>query len=104
MTIVDGSSWVINLVAAMPFMLNAPERWAAGPVTTDAQGRAQVAFRSTLPWKVSSSAASVSANWSMPLTMNMPRTATVTAITPAVVASCDRATFDEILRPLFADD
>jgi ATP-binding cassette, subfamily B, bacterial len=38
------------------------------------------------------------------LTMNMPRTATVTAITPAVVASCDRATFDEILRPLFADD
>ncbi|MDX6465065.1 MAG: cAMP-dependent protein kinase regulator [Gaiellaceae bacterium] len=38
------------------------------------------------------------------LTMNMPRTATVTAITPAVVASCDRATFDEYLRPLFADD
>jgi CRP-like cAMP-binding protein len=28
----------------------------------------------------------------------------VTAITPAVVASCDRETFDEILRPLFADD
>jgi hypothetical protein len=28
----------------------------------------------------------------------------VTAITPAVVASCDRATFDEFLRPLFADD
>jgi CRP-like cAMP-binding protein len=38
------------------------------------------------------------------LAMDMPRTATVTAITPAVVASCDRATFDEILRPLFADD
>ena len=38
------------------------------------------------------------------LAMNMPRTATVTAITPAVVASCDRATFDEFLRPLFADD
>jgi CRP-like cAMP-binding protein len=38
------------------------------------------------------------------LTMSMPRTATVTAITPAVVASCDRATFDEYLRPLFADD
>jgi len=38
------------------------------------------------------------------LTMDMPRTATVTAITPAVVASCDRPTFDEILRPLFADD
>jgi ATP-binding cassette, subfamily B, bacterial len=38
------------------------------------------------------------------LAMNMPRTATVTAVTPAVVASCDRATFDEFLRPLFADD
>ncbi|HXY80844.1 MAG TPA: cyclic nucleotide-binding domain-containing protein [Gaiellaceae bacterium] len=38
------------------------------------------------------------------LTMGMPRTATVSAITPAVVASCDRETFDEILRPLFADD
>jgi CRP-like cAMP-binding protein len=32
------------------------------------------------------------------------RTATVTAITACVVASCDRATFDELLRPLFADD
>ena len=38
------------------------------------------------------------------VTMDMPRTATVTAISPAVVASCDRATFDEFLRPLFADD
>jgi ATP-binding cassette, subfamily B, bacterial len=38
------------------------------------------------------------------LAMDMPRTATVTAITPCVVASCDRATFDEFLRPLFADD
>jgi cAMP-dependent protein kinase regulator len=38
------------------------------------------------------------------LTMGMPRTASVTAITPAVVASCDRETFDEFLRPLFADD
>ena len=38
------------------------------------------------------------------LAMDVPRTATVTAITPAVVASCDRATFDELLRPLFADD
>ena len=38
------------------------------------------------------------------LAMNVPRTATVTAITPAVVASCDRATFDELIRPLFADD
>jgi CRP-like cAMP-binding protein len=36
--------------------------------------------------------------------MKMPRTATVSAMTPAVVASCDRATFDELLRPLFADD
>jgi cAMP-dependent protein kinase regulator len=38
------------------------------------------------------------------LAMDVPRTATVSAITPAVVASCDRAAFDELLRPLFADD
>jgi cAMP-dependent protein kinase regulator len=38
------------------------------------------------------------------LTMSVPRTATVTAMTPCVVASCDAATFDELLRPLFADD
>ena len=38
------------------------------------------------------------------LAMPVARTATVAAITPAVVASCDRETFDEILRPLFADD
>jgi CRP-like cAMP-binding protein len=38
------------------------------------------------------------------LTMDVPRSATVTAMTPCVVASCDRATFDELLRPLFADD
>jgi cAMP-dependent protein kinase regulator len=38
------------------------------------------------------------------LAMDIPRTATVSAITPAVVASCDRATFDELIRPLFADD
>ena len=37
-------------------------------------------------------------------TMDVPRTATVSAMTPAVVASCNRATFDELLRPLFADD
>jgi len=36
--------------------------------------------------------------------MAVPRTATVSAMTPAVVASCDRATFDEFVRPLFADD
>ena len=38
------------------------------------------------------------------LAMGVPRTATVTAMTPCVVASCDRATFDELLRPLCADD
>ena len=38
------------------------------------------------------------------LAMNVPRTASVRALTPAVVASCDRAAFDELLRPLFADD
>ena len=38
------------------------------------------------------------------LAMGVPRTATVTAMTPCVVASCDQATFDELLRPLFADD
>jgi CRP-like cAMP-binding protein len=36
--------------------------------------------------------------------MDTARTATVTAMTPCVLASCDRATFDEFLRPLFADD
>jgi len=38
------------------------------------------------------------------LAMNIPRTATVRALTPAVVASCDKTTFDEFVRPLFADD
>lgn len=38
------------------------------------------------------------------LTMGVSRTATVTAMTPCVVASCDAATFDELVRPLFADD
>ena len=38
------------------------------------------------------------------LTMHVPRTATVTAMTPCVVASCDSATFDELVRPLFAED
>ena len=36
--------------------------------------------------------------------MRMERTATVTAMTACVVASCDRATFDELLRPLYVDD
>ena len=38
------------------------------------------------------------------LAMNVPRTASVRALTPATVASCDRETFDEFIRPLFADD
>ena len=38
------------------------------------------------------------------LAMNVPRTASVRALTPAVVASCDSKTFNELLRPLFADD
>src|SRR5688572_1328387 len=37
------------------------------------------------------------------LAMGIPRTASVRAVTPAVVASCDQETFDELLRPLFAD-
>ncbi len=35
--------------------------------------------------------------------MGVPRTATVRALTPATVASCDRATFDEFVRPLFSE-
>jgi len=38
------------------------------------------------------------------LAMDIPRTASVRALTPATVASCDREAFDELLRPLFADD
>jgi CRP-like cAMP-binding protein len=38
------------------------------------------------------------------LAMDMPRTASVRALTPATVACADRATFDEFIRPLFADD
>jgi CRP-like cAMP-binding protein len=37
------------------------------------------------------------------LAMGVSRTATVTAMTPCVIASCDEKTFDELLRPLFAD-
>ena len=37
------------------------------------------------------------------LAMDMPRTASVRALTPSVVASCDRETFDEFIRPLFCD-
>jgi ATP-binding cassette, subfamily B, bacterial len=38
------------------------------------------------------------------LAMDIPRTASVRAMTPATVASCDRPTFDAFVRPLFADD
>ena len=37
------------------------------------------------------------------LAMNCPRTASVRAVTPSVVASCDKSTFDELIRPLFSD-
>ncbi len=35
--------------------------------------------------------------------MGVARTATVRALTPSTVASCDRTTFDEYVRPLFRD-
>ena len=38
------------------------------------------------------------------LAMDMPRTASVRALTPVTVASCNQETFDEFVRPLFADD
>ena len=38
------------------------------------------------------------------LAFDVPRTASVRALTPSVVASCDRESFDEFVRPLFADD
>jgi CRP-like cAMP-binding protein len=34
--------------------------------------------------------------------MGVPRTASVRALTPATVASCDKATFDELVKPLFS--
>src|SRR5205823_11101876 len=37
------------------------------------------------------------------LAMDVPRTASVRALTPATIASCDRETFDRFVRPLFAD-
>ena len=37
------------------------------------------------------------------LAMDVPRTASVTALTAVTVASCDRETFDEFVKPLFAD-
>jgi ATP-binding cassette, subfamily B, bacterial len=36
------------------------------------------------------------------LALDVPRTATVRALTPATVASCDRETFDELIWPLFS--
>jgi CRP-like cAMP-binding protein len=38
------------------------------------------------------------------LAMEIPRTASVRALTPSTVASCDRETFEELIRPLFAED
>jgi CRP-like cAMP-binding protein len=38
------------------------------------------------------------------LAMDIPRTATVFPVTPVVLASCDRETFDEFIRPLFSDE
>lgn len=36
--------------------------------------------------------------------MGTARTATVTSLTRCTVVSCDRATFNELVRPVFADD
>jgi CRP-like cAMP-binding protein len=36
--------------------------------------------------------------------LDIPRTATITTITPVTLASCDRETYEEFIRPLFADD
>jgi CRP-like cAMP-binding protein len=36
--------------------------------------------------------------------LGIERTATVVAMTTCVVASCDKETFDALLRPLYADD
>jgi hypothetical protein len=36
--------------------------------------------------------------------MHIPRTASVRALTLRRSASCDKATFDEFIRPLFAED
>ena len=38
------------------------------------------------------------------LAMDIPRTASVQALIPTVVASCDREAFDELVRPLFVDE
>lgn len=38
------------------------------------------------------------------LSMDVPRTASVRALTASVVASCDRETFDEFVGPLLTDE
>ena len=38
------------------------------------------------------------------LAMGVPRTASVRALTPATLASCNRETFNTYIRPLFAED
>ncbi|MGH3081790.1 MAG: cyclic nucleotide-binding domain-containing protein [Gaiellaceae bacterium] len=38
------------------------------------------------------------------LAMDMPRTASVSPMTAVTLASCDRETFDEFIRPLFTDE
>jgi CRP-like cAMP-binding protein len=37
------------------------------------------------------------------LALDIPRTASVSPMTPVTLASCDRETFDEFIRPLFSD-
>lgn len=37
------------------------------------------------------------------LAMHLPRTATVRALTDVSLASCDRAVFDEVVRPVYSD-
>ena len=37
------------------------------------------------------------------LALDVPRTASVRTLTPTTLASCDRETFDELIRPLFTD-
>jgi CRP-like cAMP-binding protein len=38
------------------------------------------------------------------LAMDMPRTASVSPMTAVTLASCDRETFNEFIRPLFTDE
>src|SRR5579884_3863373 len=38
------------------------------------------------------------------LALRIPRAGTARTLTPATIVWCDRETFDEYLRPLFADD